>query len=68
MANIISQVMRVFGDGYKDSMEDNGTCGVLGALWGYSRRIMGCFSDGGDIDMADGGGGDRLCVWAEIRK
>ena len=29
-------VVRAFGDGYKGSMEESGTYGVSGVLWGYS--------------------------------
>ena len=58
--------MRVFGYGYKGSVEENGTYSVAGVLWGYSWRSTEVFSDGGGIGMADGG--DRLYVWVEMRK
>ena len=52
----------VFGDGYKFSIEENGTYGVAGVLWDFSLRSVKGFSSGGSIGMADGGGGgDRLC-------
>ena len=33
---LYQQAVRVFGGRYKGSMEENGTYGVLGVLWGYS--------------------------------
>ena len=59
--------MRVFGDRYKGSMEENDTYSVLSVLWSYSWRSGGG-SDGSGIGMADGGDGDRLCVWIEMWK
>ena len=61
------QVVRVFGNGYKCSMEENGTYGMVGVLWDYLWCVK-IFSDGVGIDMADGDGGDRLCVRVEMWK
>ena len=33
---LYQKVVRVIADGYKVSMDENGTYGVLGVLWGYS--------------------------------
>ena len=59
-------MIRVFGDGYKVSVEENGTYGVLGVLWGYSWRSLVVFSGGGGVGRVDGGGGDRLFVLVEM--
>ena len=59
MANIYQQVVRMFGDGYKDLIEENGISGSLSVLCFYSCRSLGVFSDGGGISMTDGGGENR---------
>ena len=46
-------------NGYKDSMEENGTYGAAGVLWDYSWTSVEVFSGGGGIGMADDGGEDR---------
>ena len=62
------QLVRVFGDGYKGWMEENGTYSASGVQWGYSWRCVEVFRDRGSIGRADSGGGDRLCVWVEMWK
>ena len=54
MANIISTgSVRVFGDGYKGSMEENSTYGVAGVLWDFSWRSgragVGIVDSGGSV-------------------
>ena len=49
-------MVRVFGDGYKGSMEENGTYGAAGVLWDFLWRSEEVFSGGGGIGMVDGGG------------
>ena len=65
---LYQQVVKVFGDGYKDSMEENGTYSASGVLWDYLWRSVGGFSDGGGVGKADGSGRDRLCTWFEMWK
>ena len=66
---LYQQVVRMFGDGYKGSLELNGTYdAALGVFWGYSWRSVGFFGDGGGIGMVDGGDGDRLYKWIEMQK
>ena len=62
------QVVRVFGDGCEDSMEENSPYGPVGVLWDCSRWSVVDSSGGGGVGMADGGSGDRLCIWVEMRK
>ena len=38
---LYQQVVRVLGDGYKGSVEENGTHSASGVLWGYSRKGVG---------------------------
>ena len=49
--------MKVHGDGYKDLMEEDGTYGALGVLWGL---FVGWGSSGGGM-----GKKDSLYVWVE---
>ncbi len=62
------QVVRVFADGYEDSMEENGTYSPVGILWDFMWWSMVVFSGGGDVGMVYSGGGDGLCVWVEVWK
>ena len=38
-------------------MEENGPYGASAVLWGYLWRSVGSFSDGGVVDIVDGGVG-----------
>ena len=61
--------MRVFGDGYEGSIEENSTHGARAVLWDFSWWSVVAFIGGGGVGMVDvGGGGDRLCIWVEVRK
>ena len=57
---LFQQVVRLFGDGNKGLMEENGTYGAAGVLWDFSWRSVDVFSGGGDTGMPDDGDGDRL--------
>ena len=68
MANIKSTGGEGFADGYKGSMEANGTYSTAVMSWDYSWRNVEVFSDGGGIGMVDFGSEGKLCVWVEMRK
>ena len=54
---LCQQVVEVHEDGYKHLMEEGGTYGALGVLWGH---LWGIFSSGGGIVKMDG-----LYVWVK---
>ena len=52
--------MRLFGDGYEGSIEENGTYSAVGVWWDCSWRSVELFSGEGGVAMVDGGSGVHI--------